>query len=78
MMCHFTGTEFLLSEAEHKAYLSIDINSLLNGLSLVFDLYILSYKPRCFVCLRLQALTLAPVSAMTLARELWITTSTLK
>ena len=38
-------TEFLLNETEHKACPSTDINSLLNGLYLVFDLYILSYKP---------------------------------
>ena len=78
MMCHFTGTEFLLNETEHKPCPLTDINSLLNGLSLVFDLYILSYKPHCLAYLRLQTLTLAPVSAATFARELLITTSTLK
>ena len=54
-------TEFLLNETEHKACPSTDINSLLNGLSLVSDLYILSHKPHCSACLRLQTLTLAPV-----------------
>ena len=47
-------------------------------LSLVFDLYILLYKPHCFACLRLQTLTLAPVSAITFTRELLIITSILK
>ena len=74
---HFTGMEFLLNETEHKACPSTDIHSLLNDLSLVFDLYILSCKPHCFACLRLQTLTLAHVSAMTFARELLIITSTL-
>ena len=41
MIYHFTGREFLLNKTEHKVCPSTDINSLLNGLSLVFDLYIL-------------------------------------
>ena len=68
----------MLKETEHKACSSTDINSLLNGLSLAFDLYILSYKPHCFAYLRLQTVTLAPVSAMSFTRELLIITSTLK
>ena len=35
MIYHFAGTEFLLHETEHTACPSTDINSLLNGLSLV-------------------------------------------
>lgn len=42
MMCQFTGTESLLNETEHKACPSTDIKPLLKGLSLIFDLYILS------------------------------------
>ena len=78
MIYHFTRIEFLLKETEHKACPSTDINSLLNGLGLVFDLYILPYKPHCFACLRLQTLTLAPVSVMTFVRELLIITSILQ
>ena len=75
---HFTGTGFLLNENEHGAYRLTDINPILNGLSLVLDLYILLYKPTCFAYLRLQTLTLVLVSAITFARELLIITSTLK
>ena len=75
---HFTGTGFLLNENEHGAYPLTDINPILNGLSLVLDLYILLYKPNCFSYLRLQTLTLVLVSAITFARELLIITSTLK
>ena len=78
MICYLIRTELLSNETEHKDCPSTDIHSLLNGLIIVFDLYILSYKPHCFACLRLQTLTLAPMSAMTFARELLITTSTLK
>ena len=77
-MCHFTRTEFLLNETKHKACSSTDNNLLLNGLCLVFDLYILSYKPHCFACPRLKTLTLALVSAMIFAREVLNTTSILR
>ena len=87
MIHHFTGTEFLLNETEHKACSSTNVNSLLNGLSLVLDLYILLCKPHCFILLckphcfawlRLQTLTSGPVSAITFTRELLIINSTLK
>ena len=51
MMCHFTGTEFLLNETEHKACPSTDINSLLDGLSLVFDLFIYFITQTPLLCL---------------------------
>lgn len=74
MMCYFTRTEFLLNEAEHKTFSSTVISSMRNGLGLLFDLHVLSYKTHFFAHLRLQALLLAPVSGMTFAKKLLITT----
>ena len=78
IICHLTGTEFDPNVTAQIVCFSTLIGSLLNGFNFVFDENILSVSFQFLACSKLQTLTLAPVSAITVAKVLFTTTSTLK
>ena len=78
IICHLAGTEFDPKVTAQIACLSTLIGSLLNGFNFVFVGNILFVSFHFMACYKLQTLALAPVSAITVAKVLFTTTSTLK
>ena len=71
MICHLTGMEFEPKVTSQIVWPSILIVLLLKGFNLVFEGNIFSVSFHFFACCRLQTLTLAPVSAVTVVRVLF-------
>ena len=68
IICHLTGTEFDPNVTTQIACLSTLIGSLLNGFNFVFVENILSVIFNFLACSKLQTLTLAPVSVITVVK----------